>query len=255
MTRDDIPSVHQRSLASGTDIITLEDITVARPAALRRWLATGAVLVIAAAAGLGNAPGPQLSLVRHETIGKHPPTLNPTHFHMAVTLPQNRRWVALYYWRYGQAKPLLQIRARSAARPLPRAITLTYGVVGVKEADYDIVKATGDARAALVGLTPVGWYAVMVEDATGQRSVVYFEAGKKVSRGYFSCSNKPRLVREETARKLAPPDVRGHFEGLFRAVERLRLAPSVAPPGKKLAPRPTTQPPAGKPPVAPPPDK
>lgn len=232
--------------------MTREDLTATRSTALRRWLATVAVVVVAAVAGLGNAPGARLSLVRHETIGKHPPVLNPTRSFMAVTLPQHRRWMALYYWRYGQTTPLLQIRARSATRPLPRAITLSYGVVGVNASAYEVVKAQGDAGTALVSATPVGWYAILVEDLAGQRSVVYFEAGKKVSRGYFSCTNKPRLVREETARKLAPPDVRGHFEGLFRAVPRLMLAPRPSPPGKKRAPRPASPPPAKKPNPAPP---
>jgi len=209
-------------------------------------MATVAVVVVAALAGLGNAPGARLSLVRRETIGKDPPVLNPTRFFMAVTLPQHRRWVALYYWRYGQTTPLLQIRARSASRPLPRAITLSYGVVGVTGPAYEIVKAQGDAGRALLNATLEGWYAVLVEDVAGQRAVVYFETGKKVSRGYFSCTNKPRLVREETARKLAPPDVRGHFEGLFQAVPRLRLAPRPSPPRKKRPPRPTSPPPARK---------
>ena len=215
--------------------MTREQLNAARPATIRRWLATVAVLGVAAAAGLGNAPGSQLSLVRHETIGKHPPVLNPTQLHMAVTLPRSRRWIALYYWRYGHSTPLLQIRARSADRPLPRAITLSYGVVGVQASDYDIVRAKGDSRNALISATPVGWFAVLVEDSTGQRSVSYFEAGQKVSRGYFSCTTKPRLVRGEIARKLAPPDVRSHFEGLFRAMPRLNPTPP-----KKPAPTPPT---------------
>jgi hypothetical protein len=132
---------------------------------------------------------------------------------------------------------------------------LSYGVVGVKAADYDIVRATGDAGKALVNSTPVGWYAVLVEDVTGLRSVVYFEAGKKVPRGYFSCSAKPRLVRQETARKLAPPDVRSHFEGLFRGVPRLKLTPPPTPPGRKHSPRPPSPPPAKAPSPAPPADK
>lgn len=232
--------------------MTREEPPAARPPALRRWLATVAVLVVAAAAGLGNAPGPQLSLVRHKTIGNHPPILNPTHVHMAVTLPQAKRYVALYYWRYGQTTPLLQIRARSASRVLPRMITLSYSVDGVDANHFDIVKASGDAAKALVSATPIGWYAILVEEASGQRSVTYFEAGKKVSRGYFSCSSKPRLVRKETARKLAPPDVRSHFEGLFSSVPRLKLAPPTAPPTKKRAPRPGAQPPTKTPATAPP---
>ncbi len=217
--------------------MTREDITAPRTqVALRRWLATIAMLVVAAAAGLGNAPGPQLSLVRHETIGKHPPTLTPSIRYMSVTLPENRKWVALYYWRYGQTTPILQLRARSTSRPLPQAITLSYGLVGVRLADFDVVMAKGKAGKALVSSTPVGWYAVMIEDDTGQRSVVTFEAGKNVSRGYFSCSSKPRLIREESARKLAPPNVRSHFDGLFRAVDRLRLAPPPAPPMKTPPP-------------------
>jgi hypothetical protein len=234
--------------------VTREDIAAPGPRpALRRWLATVLVLVVAAAAGLGNAPGPQLSLVRHETIGKYPPNLNPNSRYMAVTLPENRRWVALYYWRYGQTTPILQIRARSTSRPLPRDITLSYGLVGVRLADYDIVRAKGEAGKALVSSTPVGWYSVLIEDATGNRSVVFFEAGKKVSRGYFSCSSKPRLIREETARKLAPPNVRSHFEGLFGAVPRLGLKdPPPAPPGKKHAPGPAATPPVKAPPPAPP---
>ncbi len=236
--------------------MTRKDINAGhRKPALRRWVATITILVVAAAAGLGNAPGPQLSLVRHETMGRHPPTLSPTNFYMAVTLPQNRRWVALYYWRYGQTTPVLQIRARSTARPLPRAITLSYGLVGLRVTDYDIIKAKGEAGKALVSSTPVGWYSVLIEDATGQRSVVYFEAGKKISRGYFSCSSSPRLIREEMARKLAPPDVRSHFDGLFRSMPRLNLPPPVAPavpPGKKRAPRPAATPPEKTPPPSPP---
>jgi hypothetical protein len=219
-------------------------------------LITGAVIAVAAAAGLGNSPAPTLSLVRQDTVGRYPPKLSPTHFHMAVTLPQSRRWVALTFWRYAETEPLLQIHARSLARPLPRAITLSYGVPGVIADRYDIVKAKGDrSRSSLVNRTDPGWYAVLVEDDEGQRSVVFFETGQKVSRGYFSCSSEPRLVREDTARKLAPPDVQSHFSGLFSAVPRLRLAPlppPATPPRKKSPAPPAAPPPVRRPRPSPP---
>ncbi len=232
--------------------MTRDDHPATRPATLRRWAATGAVLLIAAAAGLGNAPGPVLKLVRHESMGKFPPVLQPSGGHLRVALPKGRAWVALHYYRYGHSTPILRIRAKSAARPLPHHLRLSYGVPGIKPEDFDIFRGKGQDTKGLYSGSQKGWYAVMIEDITGQRSMVNFEAGQNVSRGYFSCSSKPRLVRHETHRKLAPPDVRSHFEGLFKAVPRLKLAPAPAPPAKKRTPVPPPQPPSKQPAVPPP---
>lgn len=221
--------------------MTRDDPPPSRSRTPRRWLVTFVVLGVAVAAGFGNAPGPRVSLVRHQTAGRFPPSLKASNLHVNVALPTNRRWVALYFWRYAEPTPLLQIRARSLAHPLPVTVTLSFSVGGVDKALYEIIRAPGDTGKSLVDGTPAGWYAVLLEDDSGQRSMVTFEAGKKVSNGYFSCSAKPRLLRHETAAKLAPPDVRRHFEGSFKAIPRLRLpgAPGPTPPAKKTTPAPT----------------
>ena len=205
-------------------------------------------MVAAILAGLGNSPGPTLTVVRQTTTGAHPPQLLSQHQAYRVILPEHNKIVELSLWEYGKPTPLIRIRALDPnRRAFPKQIDLRSRQLHLLPAtDFAIeMLRKGEDRYRPLGAR-LGWFAVRITDTDGNTSVRYFEAGRQWPRGYLSCG-RGRLAREDTAKTLTPPAVRAYFMNLFKTLRPMQSTPRVVPP---IVPPTRKSPPPAPPPAA-----